>query len=287
MLTKSTHRNPRLYLFTPVFPAAFVIALLIGFTLSAQAASPELDHGYHSMYNLDFPGAHADFQSWIAEHPEDPLGPVSDAAAFLFAEFDHLNVLDIELFAEDDRFTGRKRPPPNPQLRAAFDQRTSQADRLADAILAKTPTNAPALFAKALVCGLRSDYAALIDKSDLTALKLTQQGSKYAAETLQADPHLYDAHLATGVENYMLSLKPAPIRWMIHMTGGATNKTKGIEELQITAQHGHYLAPFARLMLSVAELREGNKDQAKVLLSGLAQEFPQNTLYRRQLNRIQ
>ena len=252
----------------------------------AFAASPELDRGYRNLYNLDFPAAHVEFNSWIEKHPDDPLGPVSDAAAFLFAEFDRLHVLDIELFADDDRFVSRKRPAPNPQLRAALTQRTQQADSLADAILKNAPKDPQALFAKTLVCGLRSDYAALIDKSDLTALKLTQQGSKYADLTLQADPQLYDAHLATGVENYMLSLKPAPVRWLIHMAGGATDKAKGIAELRLTAEHGHYLAPFARLMLAVAELREGNKDQAKALLAGLAKEFPQNSLYSRQLNRI-
>ncbi len=39
-------------------------------------------------------------------------------------------------------------------------------------------------------------------------------------------------------------------------------------------------------MLAVAELRDGNKERAKSLLAGLAQEFPRNTLYQRQLNRI-
>jgi hypothetical protein len=254
--------------------------------LPAHAASPELDRGYRNMYNLDFAAAHNDFQSWMSSHPDDPLGPVSDAAAFLFAEFDRLGVLDIELFSDDDRFVNRKRPTPNPQLRASFDQRTQQADALADAALRKDPHDANALYAKTLTLGLRSDFAALIDKSDLTALKLTKQGSELAAQTLQADPQLYDAHLAAGVENYMLSLKAAPIRWMIHITGGATDKAKGIAELKLTAEHGHYLSPFARLMLSVAELRDGNKEQAKKLLGGLAEEFPKNTLYRRQLDRI-
>jgi hypothetical protein len=39
-------------------------------------------------------------------------------------------------------------------------------------------------------------------------------------------------------------------------------------------------------MLAVAELRDGNKEKAKSLLGGLAQQFPRNTLYSRQLSRI-
>jgi hypothetical protein len=252
----------------------------------ANAASPELDRGYRNMYNLDFAAAHNDFQAWMTSHPEDPLGPVSDAAAFLFTEFDRLGILDIELFADDDRLDNRSRPAANPRLRATFDDRTQRADRLADAILKNTPNDAQALFAKTMVAGLRSDYAAFIDKSDFTALKFSKIGTALGARTLQADPQLYDAHLAGGIENYMLSLKSAPIRFFARMTGASTDKAKGIREVSITAEHGHYLAPFARLMLAVAELRDGNKEQAKDLLSGLAQEFPKNSLYRRQLDRI-
>ena len=269
--------------------AFYTVALLLTTVITAPAAqtiSPELDRGYNNMYNLDFAAAHSDFKAFMAAHPEDPLGPVSDAATFLFTEFDRLGILDIELFANDDRLDNRARPAANPQLRSTFNDRTQQADRLADIILSKTPNDANALFAKTLVAGLRSDYAAFIEKSDFTALKFSKQGTALGARTLKADPQLYDAHLAGGIQNYMLSLKPAPIRFLARMSGASTNKAKGISEVSITAQQGHYLAPFARLMLAVAELRDGNKDKAKSILGGLAQQFPRNTLYSRQLSRI-
>ncbi|CAN5497283.1 hypothetical protein BH10ACI4_BH10ACI4_25760 [soil metagenome] len=269
-----------------LLPALVLCFLSTVQSRAAQAASPELDRGYNHMYNLDFNAAHDDFRTFMTAHPEDPLGPVSDAAAFLFTEFDRLGILDIELFADDDRLDNRARPPANPQLRATFDDRTQRADRLADAILSKSPNDAQALFAKTMVAGLRSDYAAFIDKSDFTALKFSKIGTALGARTLQADPQLYDAHLAGGIENYMLSLKPAPVRFFARMTGASTDKAKGIREVTITAERGHYLAPFARLMLAVAELRDGNKERAKSLLSALAQEFPRNSLYPRQLARI-
>jgi hypothetical protein len=249
-------------------------------------AVDDLERGYSDMYNLDFQAAHNSFRLWMVQHPDAPIGPVSDAAAYLFAEFDRLGVLDIELFSDDERFQNRARPTPNPAMRKLFDERTQQAELLAVQGLQKNPNDAELLYARALLCGLRSDYSALIDKSNFTALGWTTQASKYAAEALRIKPDLYDAHLATGVENYMLSLKPAPVRWFIGLSGGSTDKQLGIRELKITAEHGHFLAPFARLMLAVAELREGNKGTAKDLLSGLAQEFPNNALYSRQMRRI-
>ena len=50
-----------------------------------------LDPGYVDLYNLDFAGAHKQFSAWMQAHPEDPLGSASDAAAYLFGEFDRLS----------------------------------------------------------------------------------------------------------------------------------------------------------------------------------------------------
>ena len=73
----------------------------------------------------------------------------------------------------------------------------------------------------------------------------------------------------------MLSLKAAPIRWFLGMAGAGTNKAEGVRLLKLTADQGHYLAPFARLMLAVGELRDGRTQQGKEILIGLSREFPQ------------
>src|ERR1035437_6527213 len=58
--------------------------------LPIVAASSPLDHGFSGLYNLDFAGAQKDFAAWQRLHPDDPVGPVSEAAGFLFSEFDRL-----------------------------------------------------------------------------------------------------------------------------------------------------------------------------------------------------
>jgi hypothetical protein len=239
------------------------------------------------MYNLSFPEAHAEFAAWEKEHPDDPMGPVSDAAAYLFSEFDRLGILDSELFADNERFEHRKRPTPDAGVKAAFLQQLATADRLADARL-KTAPNAPhVLFAKALVNGLRSDYQALIEKSDLSAFTYSKRAGEFAKQALAADPTLYDAYLGVGVENYILGLKPAPVRWILNMAGAGTNKVQGLQQLQLTAEKGNYLAPFARLLLAVAAIRDKQPARAKELLSSLSHQFPRNTLYARELARLQ
>jgi hypothetical protein len=45
---------------------------------------PELDAGFHLLYELKLAGARAQFAAWQKSHPEDPLGSASEAAAYLF-----------------------------------------------------------------------------------------------------------------------------------------------------------------------------------------------------------
>ena len=97
---------------------------------------------------------------------------------------------------------------------------------------------------------------------------------------------MFDAYLASGVENYMLSLKFAPLRWVLSWTGAGTNRAEGIRLLQVTASQWHYLAPFARMMLAVADIRSGQPQQARDILTSLAREFPRNSLYTRERDRI-
>src|SRR5580765_6792131 len=193
------------------------LLLLLTVLPGARAAAPlsgtPLDDGYRDMYNLRFDEAHAKFAQWMAAHPEDPMGPVSDAAASLFSEFERLHVIDVQLFANQDRFDSRSRLSPDPNVRKSFENRLNQADSVADAALKKNAKDARALYVKTLVCGMRSDYALMIDKKDVTALNYSKEASAYSRQALAANPRMYDAYLASGVENYMLSLKWAPLRW--------------------------------------------------------------------------
>jgi hypothetical protein len=245
-----------------------------------------LNDGYHAMYNLDFAAAHNHFQQWMTAHPDDCLGSASDAAAYIFTEFDLLGVLDIELFADDGRFESRKRPAIDPALKQGFQNRIAQSEHLADIALQHNPNDANAYYCKAVTSGMQADWASLIDRHEYGAFKFSELASKYAKQALAITPTLYDANLAVGIENYMLSLKAAPIRWILGMAGAGTNKAEGVRLLTLTAQQGHYLAPFARLMLAVGELRDGRTQQGKAILVSLSEEFPQNTLYQRQIARL-
>ncbi len=252
------------------------------------ALSPRLplDAGYRQMYNLQFAEAHQSFRSYEASHPNDPMGPCSDAAAFLFSEFDRMGILRSELFTDDYKFKRMQTGAPDPAARQGFERALARSDQLADAVLRRSPGDANAMFARMMNLGMRADYSGLIEKRYLASLAYIKQAGILGEKLLSLHPSYYDGYLALGIENYLLGLRPAPVRWMLRLYGAKADKREGIEQLTLVAEKGHYLLPYARLLLAFAAMRENAPSKARDLLEGLAREFPGNPLYAKELARL-
>lgn len=214
------------------------------FAASAPLSNSGLDAGYRQMYNLQFEQAHNTFARWERDHPADPLGPASNAAAYLFAEFDRLGVLESEFFTDDKGFKNRQKQNPDSAARQSFETAIERSRRLADNNLVRDPRDTNALFAKVLGLGLESDYLALIAKRNLASVSYMKAAGTQAKTLLSLDPTRYDAYLAIGVENYILGLSPAPVRWILHLYGAETDKDQGLDKLRFTAGKGSLPAAF-------------------------------------------
>ena len=272
---------------TPVLLAYFFFAPPASETTQAHAAETPLEAGYHQMYDLQFDAARRTFTAYKAQNPEDPVGPVSMAAAYLFAEFDRLSILQSAFFVHDENFRGEHSAlGPSQGMRTAFDREIGETQRIAARRLAANPRDANALFASVLALGLSSDYAGLIEKRDLAALSLMKQSRQLSDKLLSIDPHYYDAYIAGGVENYILSQKALALRWLLRLGGAETDKVEGIRRTRLTAEKGHYLKPFARLLVAVAALRDKDVATARSILRDLSQQYPHNHLYSEELSRL-
>ena len=70
------------------------------------------------------------------------------------------------------------------------------------------------------------------------------------------------------------------------LCGAQADRETGLEKLRLTAEKGHYLLPYARLILAVADIRDKAPQKARLKLEWLAQEFPGNRLYREELAKL-
>jgi len=265
---------------------ACALALLLAFPRAFATESAGLDRGFGRLYNLDFSGAQREFEAWEKLNTDNPMGPVSEAAGVLFSEFDRLGVLEAQFYEDDSVFAARKKYDADPQKYHRFSQQLDRAESMAKARLGRSPNDSDALLAMTLSNGLRSDYAALIEKRNLASLHYTKEATAWSQQLIAADPNCYDAHLASGVSRYIIGSMAAPVRWVLRLGGVSGDKAGGIAELQVTAAKGQLLAPFARILLAIAYVREKELPRARELLLGLQKEFPNNTLFGRELARL-
>jgi hypothetical protein len=83
-------------------------------------------------------------------------------------------------------------------------------------------------------------------------------------------------YILAGISSSLLtSLKRCPV--LLRLTGSNVDREIGLQELREPA-HGHYLEPFAKLLLAMAASRENNPVRVRELLGELHRRFPDNEL---------
>jgi hypothetical protein len=273
---------------SPVLRAAAVFVL--GLTLLTPAFSDdkpnEIDQAFSRLYNFDFQGAHAALNRRISSNPEDPLPYAVRASADLFYELDRLSILEGEFFSDDKRIAEKKKAKPDPANRAQFFKALDDAQSHAQARLSTNPDDQNALFASCIATGVLGDYTALVEKKQISSLSLVKRSTAYAQRLLKLNPQYYDAYLTTGTTEYLIGSLPFFVRWFVKVDNINGSKDVGMKTVQLVARQGHYLKPFAKILLAIANLREKRPRESERLLIELSREFPENPLFKRELAQL-
>jgi hypothetical protein len=268
------------------FIAIATFALTLTLPVVAEEKANEIDHAFSRLYNFDFPGTHAALDKYIALNPDDPLGYAVRSSAYLFSEMDRLSILESEFFANDSRIIDKKKVKPDPLVKARLFKAMDDAQSRAQTKLAHNADDQDALFSMCITYGVLTDYTALIEKKQIGSLSLVKKGAAYAQRLLKLNPNYYDAYLTTGMTEYVIGSLPFFVRWFIKVENINGSKEQGIKTVEMVAQKGRYLKPFAKILLAVANLREKKPRAAEVLLAGLAHDYPENPLFKQELSRL-
>jgi hypothetical protein len=255
----------------------------------AQHAGPNpglLDRGFTYLYDLQFADAQGEFSAYEREAPEDALGPAAEAAGILFQELNRMGILESQFFADDPSYKKRPKARLDPGLRRRFNDAVARSEALAQRRLMRSDDDRDALLALALTSGLRADYAALVENRGYAALRLTREATARARALLAVCPTCFDAYVGTGIAEYLIGSLPLPSRLILRVDGYKGDKQRGLKDLELAAERGHYLGPFARILLAIAYIREKHPESARQLLAQLQRDFPQNPLYARELARL-
>jgi len=249
-------------------------------------AAPEIETGFHLLYELRFPEARAQFASWEKSHPEDPLGSVSEAAGYLFEEFYQQGVLTSDFFLNDRRLLDGIEGKPDAKRKAAFNEAVGRARDVARRRLRANASDADALFALTLATGMQADYAGILERRHTEGIRLIHESESLAKQLIVLRPDAADAYLALGAANYIIGCLPAHQRFFLWFGGIHGDRVAGMQQLRIAAKRGHYLRPYAKILLALAALREKQENVARAQLTDLTREFPANPLFARELARL-
>ena len=208
-----------------------------------------LDNGFHCLYTLDFRKARVQFVTYQKMQPGDPLGKAAEAASYLYEEFNAKGVFSSAFFLNDSRLFGGVDGGSATNRNTAFLDTNHQAREMAKQQLDANPRDARALLVITLADGMESDYDAIIEKKQLAGLGLMRQAEAEAARLLAIDPNAQDAYVALGASNYIIGCLPAYKRIFLRVGGIHGDRTRGMQQMQIAADHGRYLAPFAKILL--------------------------------------
>ena len=243
-----------------------------------------LDNGFRSLYELNFKGARADFLSYQQRNPTDAMGAAAEAASYLYEQFDAKGIFTSQFFLNDDKFLHGADGTAAENRNTPFLSANNRARTMAKEVLKTEPNNAHALLVLTMADGMESDYDAMIVKKQMAGLGLMRQAEAEANKLLAIDPDANDAYLALGASNYVIGNLSGVKRAFLWFGGIHGDKDRGIQQMQRAADHGHYLRPFAKIMLALAYEREHQIDLARPLLASLVDEFPSNPLYAHELS---
>ncbi len=268
--------------------ALAVLAAVLVAPRSAVAADVvvpgPIDRAFQRLYNFDFPGSLSILDEAGRLDPRDPLVPSVRAAAYLFMELDRLKILEARFFMNNDNMAdGASRGKPDPAVRARLFAAFDESRKLAAVRLAANPDDEEGLFALSMSAGLETDYTALVEGRTWRSIKLAPASLEPAKKLINRTPPCYDAYVALGATEYIVGNLPFFVRWFVRIDGVEGDKRSGIEHVKLTARHGRYYGPFARMLLTMASLREKKLADAQQLLAGLVEEFPENPLFRKEL----
>ena len=265
------------------------ILLTVGVVLTLRpvtgmaSQAPDTDEGFRLLYELQFKQARTRFLAWQQTHPEDELGYAWLAASYLFEELYEQGVLTSEFFLDDERLLGGIRGRPDTQRGSAFRAAVMRAEELARRRLRTNSTDSDALFTLTITTGMLADYTGLVERRQLESLKLTREAERYDQTLLTVKPDAVDAYVTLGAANYIIGSLPAHKRFFLWLGGIRGDRLRGVMQLQMAAMEGHYLRPFAKILLALVARRENEPELALKLLEELNGEFPGNPLFRREL----
>ncbi|MDQ3805680.1 MAG: hypothetical protein M3416_17860, partial [Acidobacteriota bacterium] len=235
--------------------------------------------GFEALYNLDYAGAQTRFREMAKAFPEHPAGPQFLAAALWLRTLNESRRLQASLY-NTEGFYKEKDDKADPKTAAEFRELTRQAKALCEARLGRNPDDAEALYYLGAVEGLKAAWAAMVERSFMSALGNGSDSVKRHRQVVKLDPTFHDAKITIGMYDYVVGGLPLPVKIVAAVGGYRGSKKRGLATLEQVAREGVWARDDARVLLIALLKREGRFRDAHRYAAELAAAYPRNYLFK-------
>ncbi len=241
--------------------------------------------GFTDLFELDYAEAQKRFTQIADRFPEHPGPPLYQATTVWLHELFERQDLDLDKFITPSYFTEKTGQTMSKANREFFMDKLERARTLCNDILSKKPGDVRARYFLGAIEGVEASFYITIDHSVGNAFKHGKLAYKYDSEVLKEDPEFYDAYMTVGMYQYIVGSLPWYVKWIAAVIGFHGSKEQGLEDLQLAAEHGEFVADDSRVLQMVLFVRDGRYKDALRLAQFLHDRFPKNFLFN--LNRAQ
>jgi tetratricopeptide (TPR) repeat protein len=260
--------------------ALTVILLFCAFSPAAQLAEDPLKNpGWVHFYNNEFPEAIDYFSQQLQARPQQAEAYNNLAQSILYLEMYRDGALESQLVSGTNPFLRRPKMNISAKDRVRFLDCIGHALNITARELQNDPNDAAALSASSVAHGLRSNFAFLVEKSWIDALRDAAAANKANAQILKIAPNFADAHLVAGLYEYIVGNLPFYMRALGFLGGFHGDREGGIKQLEFVRSTGARNRYDAAILLAVIYRRERRPRAALPLLVNLAATFPRNYFF--------
>ena len=276
------------HLLRRVVLVAMLAAPVVGAVEAALRATPArqpgqsvdalLTEAFEHAYNLDHEEAVALARRAVAVAPDNPRSHRALASLIWLKLLFHRGTVTIDHFMGGVSKSQLTLPKPPADLDAEFKRETARAVELAEARLARNPTDLQARLDVSSAYALQASYTASIEGSMSAAFRSAKRAFDAGEYVLERDPKRVGAGVVVGTYRYLVSALNLPARMFAYVVGFGGGKERGISQIQTALGDGEVRVE-ASLALLLIFSREGRHNDALAVTRQLGKQYPRNRLF--------
>jgi tetratricopeptide (TPR) repeat protein len=256
------------------------------YSLAAELPNVLKEPVFQHFYNLEFDQALSLFRDRATREPDSPEAHNQVAQVVIFRAMHRAGLLDTSTVNEKNPFLRRPKLQMTPEDEKLFLDSLNRALNLSGARLKQNPNDVAALYSSGVAYGLRANYAVMVKKAWIAALRDFTQARKLHIKVTELDPHRTDALLIQGLHAYIAGSLGFPWKQLGFLAGVHGDKHAGIDILRQVAESGEYNKPDAAALLEAILRREHRPAEAIPYMNDLIRWFPRNYILRMELARL-